>query len=90
MGIEHIFVERNNLLDVFILAFNGRRILSAFRRALSRRRASVWAAGTIVQIVGETRLDLDGDPLTRNHALIRYVVDDEVYETRADISRFAF
>ena len=76
------------ILAAFLLAFNGRRILSAFRRALSRRRASVWAAGTIVQIVGETRLDLDGDPVTSYLAPIEFTVEDELYKTRATISRY--
>ena len=41
-----------------------------------------------MQIIGETSLDLDGDPVTRNHVRIQYTVEDRVYETRADISRF--
>ena len=76
------------ILVVTILARNAPRIFSAYRRAMSRRRATGIAAGIIMQIVGETRLDRDDDLVTRNHACVRYVVDDELYETRADISRF--
>ena len=63
------------------------RIYSACRRKTARKRANL-AAGTIVQIVGETHLDLDDDPVTRNHARIRYTVDGVTYETKAELSRF--
>lgn len=63
-------------------------ILSACRRSASRRRKVGLAEGTIVQIIGETRLDRDDDPVTRNHALIRYAVCGVPCESRADISRF--
>ena len=61
------------------------RIRSAFRRVTFRRRATGLAAGRIVQLIGETRLDLDEDPVTDYHARIEYTVDDVQYETRADI-----
>ena len=38
--------------------------------------------------MGETHLDMDDDPVTLCHALIEYAVDDKLYETRADISRY--
>ena len=61
------------------------RIRSSIRRAMFRHRATGLAAGCIVQFIGETRLDLDGDPVTDYHARIEYTVDDVQYETRAEI-----
>ena len=62
-------------------------ILSAVRRSASRRRKNFLAEGRIVQIIGETHLDLDQDLVTLHHARIEYSVDDVPYETRTDISR---
>lgn len=75
-------------LILMLLAACCPRILSAYRRSASRRRKAGLAEGTIVQIIGETRFDRDDDPVTRNHALIRYTVCGVPCETRADISRF--
>lgn len=75
-------------MAALLLGWCSPRILTAVRRRSSRRRKSGLAAGIIIQIVGETHLDLDDDPVTRNHAHIRYMVDDVLYETRADISRY--
>ena len=75
-------------MTALVLGWCGPRIHSACRRRASRRRKTGLAAGTIVQIIGETHLDLDDDPVTRNHARIQYAVNDVLYETRADISRF--
>ena len=47
------------------------------------------ATGKIYQIIGETHLDMDGDPVTLKYALIRYEVDSTEYETRAEITDFA-
>lgn len=75
------------ILIAAILGRNAPQIRSALRRDSSRRRAVCTAEGRIVQIVGETHLDLDDDPVTVNHARVQYTVDETVYETRADISR---
>ena len=74
--------------DCRIVAFNTRKILAAFRRRALDRKADHIAVGKIYQIIGETHLDMDGDPVTLDYALIRYEVDGTQYETRADISRF--
>ena len=74
---------------VFIVAFNLPWILSVRRRSALRRRATGLVEGRIVQIVGETHLDRDGDLVTLHHARVRYTVDDVPYETRAGISLYA-
>ena len=76
------------ILAVGIVAINGRKILSACRRRAAYRRANHVAMGRIYQIMGETHLDRDDDPVTLCHALIEYAVDDRLYETRTDISRY--
>ena len=73
------------ILLALIPAAFSRRILSASRRSAFRRRATGLAEGTILQLIGETRLDIDEDPLTDYHARIEYTVDGVSYETRADI-----
>ena len=73
-------------LPAFIAGFNARRIGAAARRAALRRRATGLTAGWIEQVVGETRLDMDGDPETRSYARVRYMLDDVLYEIRADVS----
>ena len=75
------------ILIAGILAFNGKRILSAARRNAFRRRANHVATGRICQILGETHLDLDGDPATLYNVTIEYEVDGVLYQTRAEISR---
>lgn len=75
------------ILIVTILVRNSPRILSGIRRAAFHRRATGLTAGQIVQILGETHLDLDEDPVTLSHARVQYTVDGVLYETRADISR---
>ena len=76
------------ILVVTILVRNSPRIVSAVRRTAFHRRASGLTAGKIVQILGETHLDLDDDPVTLSHARVQYSVDGILYETRADISRY--
>ena len=73
------------ILIALIPAAFAYKIRSAFRRSRFRRRATGLAAGYIVQLIGETRLDLDQDPVTDYHARIQYTVDDVLYETRAEI-----
>jgi len=73
------------ILAALIPAAFIRRIKSSRRRAELRRRATGLAAGRIMQVIGETHLDRDGDLVTDYHALIQYAVDDVPYETRADI-----
>ena len=75
------------ILIAGIAAFNAPKIVSAVRRREARQRSNHVAIGKIYQIMGETHLDLDGDPVTQDHALIRYEAEGGVYETRADISR---
>ena len=78
-------------IGVMIATVLGRcssRILSAFRTRSLRRRASGLAAGTIVQIIGETRLDRDDDLVTRYLVRIQYTVNDSLYEIRTGIARF--
>ncbi len=74
------------ILAALVPAAFSRRISSSARRKRFRRSAEGLAEGKILQIIGETRLDLDGDPVTGYHALIRYTVGGVDYETRADIS----
>ncbi len=76
------------ILAAGIAAINGRKILSVCRRKAAYRRANHVAMGRIYQIMGETHLDRDDDPVTLCHALIEYAVDDRLYETRADISKY--
>ena len=74
-------------LIAVLLGLGARKILAASRLRASQHRAAGVATGRIVQIIGETHLDLDGDPVTKNLARIQYAVHDRMYETRADISR---
>lgn len=74
------------ILVLTVLVRCAPRITAAFRRSGSRRRAAGLASGRIEQIIGETRLDLDGDPVTLYHARVRYSVNDTEYETKADIT----
>ena len=76
------------VLVVIVLVRFSPRLFSAFRSGTSRRRATGLTEGRIVQIVGETHLDLDGDPVTLQHARIQYTVDDVPYEIRTGISRY--
>lgn len=64
------------------------RIVSAFRRAALRRRRTCQTTGQIVQIVGETHLDRDGDPITNRLVRVAYTVNDTAYEIRTTISPF--
>lgn len=65
------------------------KIISSYRRRVLRSRAAGLAEGTIVQIIGETHLDRDDDPVTLYHARIEFTAEDISYETRADISPYA-
>lgn len=73
------------ILIALIPAAFSRRILAAARRSAFHRRTAGLAEGKILQLIGETRLDLDEDPVTDYHARIEYTVDGVSYETRADI-----
>ena len=77
------------ILAAGIPAFFAPRIAAALRRRSSYRKADHVAIGRIYQIIGETHLDMDGDPVTNEYALIRYEADGAAYETRAEISRYA-
>ena len=74
------------IIAVLIVAFNAHRIRVSARRSEERRRESGLVSGKIVQIIGETHLDLDGDPVTEYLARVQYTVNDVPYETRADIA----
>ena len=76
------------ILIVTVLVRFSPRILSAVRRRKAEDRATGLAEGRIVQIIGETHLDLDDDPVTLQHARIQYAVDGVPYETRADVTGF--
>lgn len=73
---------------MILLGFQLPGIIRAVRRSASRRRATGVAEGRIMQIVGETYIDRDGDPVTSDVAYVHYSVDGTDYDTRADISRF--
>ena len=75
------------ILILFLLAYNGRRILSAVRRAGAQRRRTGRTEGQLVQAMGETHLDLDGDPVTMYLVRVVYTVNGILYETTADITR---
>ena len=75
-------------LIVFLLGLFTPHLCSALRRNARRRRASAVAEGRIVQIIGETSLDLDDDPVVSQVARVQFTVNDTVYETRAKISEF--
>ena len=77
------------VLAVLVPASFAHRIRRAVRRRTARRRATGFAEGRIVQLVGETRLDLDDDLVTDYYARVQYTVDEADYETRADIDRLA-
>ena len=76
------------ILAILLPAAYCRRIAASCRGMTSRRRATGLAEGRIIQMVGETELDRDDDPVTDYHARVLYTVDGTEYETRADISRF--
>lgn len=76
------------ILAALIPAAFFRRIRKTCRRRAFRKRTAGLTAGVITRFLGETRLDLDGDPVTNYHALIAYTVDGIAYETRADIYKF--
>lgn len=77
------------VLVAFILGFNARKIYAAVCRAVSRRRRKGLATGQIVQIIGETSLDLDGDPVTQKIVRVQYEAGGAFYETRTAISGYA-
>ena len=77
------------ILIAGVLASCASRIRSACLRRALYRRADHVAMGRIYQVIGETHLDRDDDPVTLNYALVRYDVDGTLYETRAGVSRYA-
>ena len=74
------------IVIALLVAFYAHRIRVSARRSAERRRESSVVSGKIVQIIGETHLDLDGDPVTEYLARVQYSIDDIPYETRADIA----
>ena len=70
-----------------LFGFNIPRFLPRFRLARERRRKTGQASGTIVQVIGETYLDLDDDQETVFHARVRYTVQDVPYEIRTSVTR---
>ncbi|MCR5565940.1 MAG: hypothetical protein K6F61_03750 [Clostridiales bacterium] len=77
------------IMVVTVLVRFAPRILSALRRKGAENRATGLAEGRIVQILGETHLDLDNDPVTLQHVRVQYTVDGVPYETRGGITRYA-
>ena len=74
------------IVIALLVAFYAHRIRVSARRSAERRRESSVVSGKVVQIIGETHLDLDGDPVTEYLARVQYSIDDVPYETRADIA----
>ena len=96
--IARDFESKNASMDTWIsigfiialiIGFSIPKIYAAGRRSAALRRKTGETEGRIVQIIGETHLDMDGDPVTNEYALIRYEADGAAYETRAEISRYA-
>jgi len=75
------------ILTALVPGAFARRIRRAARLRKAQSRATGLAAGRIAQLVGETRLDLDDDPVTDYHARVLYTVGDTEYETRAAIRK---
>ena len=83
-------VTRDTWISIVILialipAACIRRITRSARKTAFRRKATSLASGKIVQLIGETHLDLDGDPVTEYVARIRYEAGEKEYETRSGI-----
>ena len=88
--IEARSVSRDTWINIsvvfaLILGAFGHQIHTSLQRSVSHRRATGMTTGKIVQIIGETHLDLDDDPVTDYYARIQYTVENIPYETRADI-----
>ena len=77
------------ILIVTVLVRFSPRLISAVRRKEAENRATGLAEGRIVQIIGETHLDRDDDPVTLQQVRIQYTVDGVSYETRGEITHFA-
>lgn len=73
------------IIIALIVAFFAHRIRVSARRSAERRRESALVSGKVVQIIGETHLDLDGDPVTEYLARVEYTIEEILYEARADI-----
>ncbi|MBQ6060109.1 MAG: hypothetical protein IJL36_01575 [Clostridia bacterium] len=73
------------IIIALIVAFFAHRIRVSARRSATRRRESALVSGKVVQIIGETHLDLDGDPVTEYLARVEYTIEDVPYEAHADI-----
>ena len=91
VDIENGLVTRDTWITIgivaaLLVAFYAHRIRVSALRSAERRRESSVVSGKIVQIIGETHLDLDGDPVTEYLARVQYSIDDVPYETRADIA----
>ena len=77
------------ILIVTVLVRFSPRIISAVRRKEAENRATGQAEGRIVQIIGETHLDRDDDPVTLQQVRVQYTVDDVPYETKGEITHYA-
>ncbi len=77
------------ILIVTILVRFTPRICSAVRRRKAEDRATGLTDGRIVQILGETHLDRDDDPVTLQHVRVQYAVDGIPYETKGEITHYA-
>ncbi len=75
------------ILLALIPAAMARRIRAGYRLAALRRRTSGLAEGRIVQMIGETSLDMDEEYVTSYHARVEYAVGGVSYETRAPIRK---
>ena len=78
------------ILLALIPAAFAYKIRASRRRKSFRRKAEGLAEGRILQIIGETRLDMDDDLVTDYHARVRYEVGGVSYETRAPISKLTW
>lgn len=77
------------LLSALIPAAFIKKILASRRRSSARRRRTGLAEGKILQLIGETDVYREDDPVTDYHARVGYAVNGVDYETRADISKYA-
>ena len=74
-------------MAAFSLGLCAPLIRRGLRRRASRKRKTALAEGIIVQIIGETYLDDEGDAVTPYFARILYEVEGVTHETRAPIYR---
>ncbi len=77
------------LAGIAVAAFS-RKIISSARRSRLRNSATAETEGVILQILGETHLDMDEDAVTDYHARVQYEVGGTVYETRTVIAKITW